>query len=101
MSCSVSFISARCCVCLFLYSMIMYINGNAQVGIQGGTPEGLTPGSPVGAYKLNGIEDINIFSGQTNISIPLITIGGRGEASYTATLRISPDPWLVLSGTVS
>jgi YD repeat-containing protein len=72
----------------------------AQSTTDSGTPAGNAPGAPAGSYPLSGIETINPYNGGFNVSIPLLTIGGRGEASYTATLRISNDPWIVSSGLV-
>jgi RHS repeat-associated protein len=49
----------------------------------GFTPKGLEPGSPAGSYLLSGLDTINLYNGSANVSIPLLTIGGRGEAGYT------------------
>src|SRR6267142_2314013 len=47
------------------------------------TPVGLQPGSPAGSYALSGLDTVNLYSGSANIAIPLLKIGGRGEAGYT------------------
>lgn len=60
----------------------------AQTSVTDGrTPSGMAPGAPAGSYALSGLDDINLFNGNLNFNIPLITIGGRGSAGYTMTFR--------------
>src|SRR5215467_3875735 len=51
--------------------------------LDGMTPVGLLPGSPAGSYALSGLDTINLYNGSNNITIPLVKIGGRGDAGYT------------------
>ncbi|HEY3104078.1 MAG TPA: hypothetical protein VGJ69_10825, partial [Pyrinomonadaceae bacterium] len=60
----------------------------------GSTPAGLTPGAPAGSYGLSGFDNINLYNGNMNFRLPLISIGGRGAASYTMTLPIEQH-WTV------
>lgn len=46
------------------------------------------PGSPSSSYALNGLDHINYYNGMMNVAIPLVTIGGRGEASRAITIPI-------------
>lgn len=39
-----------------------------------------TPGSPAGSYKLGNADTVNLFTGNLNYNLPLLGIGGRGEA---------------------
>jgi RHS repeat-associated protein len=79
-------------------SSLFWTQTFAQGSTAGGwTPPGIAPGAPAGSYPLSGIEQINPFNGNMNASIPLLQVGGRGEAGYTIPLRISPDPWIVES----
>ncbi|HEV8589320.1 MAG TPA: RHS repeat-associated core domain-containing protein [Pyrinomonadaceae bacterium] len=54
----------------------------------GSTPAGLTPGAPAGSYGLSGFDNVNLYNGNMNFRLPLVSIGGRGGASYTMTLPI-------------
>src|SRR5262245_9698662 len=52
------------------------------------TPPGMAPGAPAGAFPLSGFENVNIFNGHLNFSLPLLKVGGRGTAQMTIPLRI-------------
>lgn len=54
----------------------------------GMTPPGHAPGAPAGSYALSDLDHINFFNGTLNFSLPLATVGGRGEAGYTVMLPI-------------
>lgn len=49
------------------------------------TPGALKPGSPIGSYGLSNIESINLYNGNLSANLPLLQVGGRGDASYTIT----------------
>ena len=76
---------------LFSVAFTMGLVGSslkAQTSVTDGrTPLGMAPGAPAGSYGLSGLDDINLFNGNLNFNIPLITIGGRGSAGYTMTFR--------------
>lgn len=59
------------------------------------TPSGLAPGSPAGSYALSGFDNINLFNGNLNFRLPLVTMGGRGEASFTMMLALNDKNWRV------
>lgn len=82
-------------VCLWLVGTTQVLAQVSLSTVSGGTPPGLSPGAPAGAYPLSGFENINIYNGHLSLSFPLLTIGGRGEARYTPVLRISAKPWIV------
>lgn len=65
-----------------------------QQATDGATPLGLSPGAPAGSYPLSDFEDVNLFNGSLNVALPLIKIGGRGEAGYSLMLRVD-HKWLV------
>lgn len=65
-----------------------------QQSTDGATPLGLSPGAPAGSYALSDFEDVNLFNGTLNFSLPLVKIGGRGEAGYSLMLRLD-HKWLV------
>src|SRR6266571_6004148 len=60
-------------------------NSNAT---DGSTPAGLKPGAPSGSYGLSGFDNINLYNGNLNFRLPLLSIGGRGGAGYTMMLPI-------------
>ena len=65
-----------------------------QQATDGATPLGLSPGAPAGSYPLSDFEDVNLFNGTLNFALPLVKVGGRGEAGYSLMLRID-HKWLV------
>lgn len=65
-----------------------------QQSTDGATPLGLSPGAPAGSYPLSDFENVNLFNGTLNVALPLVKIGGRGEAGYSLTLRVD-HKWLV------
>ena len=63
--------------------------------LRGTTPAGLAPGSPAGSYSLSGIDDVNLFNGNLNVNVPLMTIGGRGGAGYQMVYAANRNRWLI------
>src|SRR6266540_1089473 len=53
----------------------------------GSTPPYLTPGAPAGSYPLSGFDNINLFNGTLNFSLPLLKIGGRGAAGMPVVFK--------------
>ena len=64
----------------------------------GTTPAAIAPGAPAGSYPLSGFDNINLFSGNLSMAIPLLHMGGRGEAGFTITLRNERN-WMLNSTT--
>jgi RHS repeat-associated protein len=58
-------------------------------------PAALTPGAPSGSYKIGDFEQINLLSGHLNVALPLMSIGGRGQAGYTMMAQIGTPTWAV------
>lgn len=54
----------------------------------GHTPLEIAPGSPAGSYALSDFDSINLFSQSIGFRLPLLRVGGRGQAGYTITLPI-------------
>jgi hypothetical protein len=52
----------------------------AESPLDGVIPSSLKPGSPAGSYE-SSMDTINLFNGHLNFRLPLLTIGGRGEAA--------------------
>ena len=49
----------------------------------------------VGSYQLSGFDNINYFNGNLSVNLPLATVGGRGEASFSPTLSLGNTGWHV------
>src|SRR5258708_38456540 len=61
----------------------------------GSTPSGLTRGAPAGSYSLSGFDNVNLFNGNLNASLPLLQIGGRGGARTVLALGLNSKGWRV------
>lgn len=59
------------------------------------TPSGMAPGAPAGSYALSGFESINLYNGNLDLRLPLITLGGRGTAQRPIMLSINTKKWRV------
>src|ERR1700742_65671 len=57
------------------------------------TPRGIEPGTPAGSYLLSGLDSVNLYNGNANISVPLMQVTGRGEAAYTIVANDTKKPW--------
>src|SRR6266581_4596862 len=68
-------------VLIFLVCVGLPAGAFAQTysALDGMTPVGLERGSPV----LSGLDTLNLYNGSANVTVPLVKIGGRGEAGYT------------------
>lgn len=64
------------------------------------TPPAVAPGAPDGVKALSSLESINLYNGQLSVSIPLLRIGGRGEAGYEIVARVGSAPWTITTDTV-
>ncbi|MBK8150256.1 MAG: hypothetical protein IPK58_19180 [Acidobacteria bacterium] len=58
--------------------------------------KGITPASMVRGDGSVGFEKISPYSGGMTLAVPLLSVGGRGNAGYQLTARISPK-WSVTS----
>ena len=59
------------------------------------TPPAVAPGAPPGVKEVSGLERINLFNGNLSLAIPLLSVGGRGEAGYSLMARVESAPWTV------
>jgi RHS repeat-associated protein len=59
------------------------------------TPLGLEQGAPAGAFELSGFESVNPYNGNLNFHLPLLHIGGRGDAQTTIMLALNTKSWRV------
>jgi len=66
----------------------------AESPLDGSIPSGLKPGSPAGSYE-SLIDAVNLFNGNLNFRIPLLSVGARGEAAFPLVFAINPK-WIVI-----
>lgn len=94
---NVKFIQLAIVICLLLGLSVSALAQAQTSTNDGSTPAGIAPGAPAGSYTLSGFEHINQFNGRLSINLPLVKMGGRGSASYTAALSINARPWIINS----
>lgn len=89
-------VSCRLVAAILLVALSPYFAG-AQTGpgTENRTPEWLTPGSPPGSYSVSAREDIDLFGGGLNFSIPLYTHGGRGSLAIPDLVTIDRRQWYI------
>jgi len=80
--------------CLLVGLLVSNANGQTS-STDGTTPLVLTAGAPAGSYGLSGFDHINVFNGNLNFHLPMVHVGGRGDAQYTMVLPIETH-WRVL-----
>lgn len=80
---------------LFLFSLPLLFMGRvaaqtltSYTPTKGSTPVSLAPGSPAGSYALSGFDTLNPYNLSMNFRLPLLQVGGRGQAGYTMMLPI-------------
>jgi len=84
------------CLLLSTYLSLAQPPANTTSNVADGTtPLAVAPGGPAGAYRLTDFEQINLYNGHLNINLPILEIGGRGDARFTMTLAISRPQWTV------
>ena len=74
-----------------LISIAYFANGQTtSTGVEDAvTPVAIQPGTPDGVYRLSDFEHVNVYNGQVSSSLPLLEIGGRGEARHTIRVGIT------------
>lgn len=83
--------SMRSVMLVTLLLLLIVSNVQAQTTTSltdGSTPPAMAPGAPAGSYPLSGLDNINFYNGKLSFRLPLVGVGGRGEAQYTMTLPI-------------
>lgn len=76
---------------MFLLVITVLLSAASPFGqsvLDNGSSVGLAPGVPGGSYSLSDIDNINLFNGNLNLTLPLMKIGGRGEAGMVMSLPI-------------
>src|SRR6266404_1145893 len=83
----------RICGLAFLLLPVMQARG--QSATDGMTPSGLAPGAAAGSYGLSGFDNVNLYNGNLNFSMPLLGIGGRGGAQTQMRLTFDSVRWVI------
>ena len=73
---------------IFILLFTSLETAKAQNSIHGSTSASQAPGAPAGSYALSGFENVNLYNGNLNFHLPLLSVDGRGESGYTITLPI-------------
>lgn len=60
----------------------------AQHSAGGLTPTAMAGGAPAGSYALSDFDNVNLFNGNLNFRLPLLSVGGRGAAQHRISLSI-------------
>jgi RHS repeat-associated protein len=82
------------CIASLFFLLTTGVNAQTTGATDGTTPLALAPGAPAGSYALSEFDSINLYNGSLNFRLPLLHIGGRGDAQYTMTLPIEQH-WTV------
>src|SRR5436189_5189189 len=85
---------------LFAFAMSILFVATTQGQIDrsltdGSMPSGFAPGAAAGSYPLSDIDTINVYNGNVNFHLPLLEIGGRGDAAAAFMFKIDTKNWLV------
>lgn len=67
----------------------------ATLAQQSVSSPGNAPGTASGSYLLSDVESLDLFSGKTNSVVPLVKVGGRGNAGYSMVYPIKDSIWSV------
>lgn len=72
----------------FIISVPAHGQNIRKFSTDGTTTPVIEPGAPAGSFALSGFDNVNLFNGNLNFSLPLLKIGGRGGAGFTLGLKI-------------
>ncbi len=75
-------------VLFILFSGVAAAQTTTTRATDGHTPLEIAPGAPAGSYALSDFDNISLFSQSLGFRLPLMRVGGRGQAGYTVTLPI-------------
>jgi YD repeat-containing protein len=78
--------------------MLLATVAHSQSDTSGSTPTGISPGAPAGSYALSGFDNVNLFNGHMNFRLPLLGVGGRGNAGYQMSLPVE-QTWTIFKQT--
>jgi hypothetical protein len=70
-------------VFLFLLGpLLCSLHGEEHSFDYGLVPPSLAAGNPPSSYAASAIDNVNLYNGNLNVTVPLLDVSGRGEAGY-------------------
>lgn len=78
-----------------IFLALICLTGN--ISAQLSSASGMQGGRPAGSYNLDNFDNVNLFSGNLNFKMPLVSASGRGEAGYTVPLTLQTN-WKMITG---
>lgn len=86
---NIAFTRSLFAVTIVLLFFVSPVNAQTFTSVtDGSTPSALTPGAPAGSYSVSGFENVNLYNGNLNFALPLLSVAGRGGAGLTMRLSI-------------
>jgi hypothetical protein len=82
----------------FLWTLLCAVTlvGQTTTAIDGSTPPAIAGGQPAGSYPLSGFDTVNLYSGNLNFRLPLVSLHGRGGSAAKVILPIERH-WIMAS----
>jgi RHS repeat-associated protein len=81
----------------FIFICLGLLNANQTLGQT--SSSSVKGGKAAGTYTLDNFDNINLFNGNLNFNLPLITLNGRGEAGATVPLTLETR-WKLINASV-
>jgi RHS repeat-associated protein len=81
----------------FIFIALFLSSSNQTFGQT--TSSSVKGGKAAGTYTLDNFDNINLFNGNLNFNLPLITLNGRGEAGAAVSLTLETR-WKLLRGVI-
>ena len=72
----------------FIFATLCLLNVSRTSGQTNSSSSSVKGGKAVGTYTLDNFDNINLFNGNLNFNLPLITLNGRGENGISLFLAI-------------
>ncbi len=63
--------------------------------LDGLTPQAMRGAEPSSTYVLSGFDSINYYSGSMHFALPVVKVGGRGDATHNVVVAVKPPNWTV------
>src|SRR5438445_8799559 len=78
---------------VYIFLVLLCCSGLTTIALSQNTP-GTAPGIPAGSYPLSDVDTINYYTGRLNVSIPIYTVSGRGEAKFPFSIQLEQNNWV-------
>ncbi|HEX7957531.1 MAG TPA: hypothetical protein VF508_11345, partial [Pyrinomonadaceae bacterium] len=85
---------ARAALKLGAALLVLFASASAQSSHDAGTPAESKGGTAAAStYAPDKLETVNLSNGNLSISLPLVTVGGRGSAGFSLSLSYNSKVW--------